>query len=56
MKSYKVLFDELLFQTFNLGVCVIAFGTEVEFDFRLCAGRAYGNHVAGLVEELEHIG
>ena len=52
----KCLLYELLFQTFDLGVCVIAFGTEVEFDFRLCAGRAYGNHVAGLVKELEHIG
>lgn len=37
----KKLFRELLFQLSDLCVGVIAFGTEIELDLRLCSGRTY---------------
>lgn len=31
----KWLFYELLLESFDLGICIIAFGSEVELDLRL---------------------
>lgn len=54
--SLRCLFGELRLHGLEAFVRILAFGSEIEFDFRLCAGRAYRNDISSLVEELQDIG